>query len=142
MHLNEYGEIAKDEINRANELRKKNGIEISNCVIMPNHVHFIVKIVGTRLAVSASPQYEAFSKPVSGSLSSVVRSYKAAVTKRIRDVCGGHGKPCPYEIWQGRFYEHIIRNEDDYAKIAEYIENNPAKWQEDRFYYSLDQQEK
>lgn len=55
------------------------------------------------------------------------------------DICGGHGKPCPYDIWQGRFYDHIIRNEDDCLKIAEYITNNPAKWQEDRFYYNSNQ---
>ncbi len=142
MICNEYGRIAAEEIVRTNELRKAADISISQYVIMPNHVHFIVEFVGTRLAVSDAPRYEEFAKPVSESLSSVVRSYKAAVTKHIREACGGHGKPCPYEIWQGRFYDHIIRNEDDYLKISEYIANNPAKWQEDRFYYNSDQQEK
>ncbi|MEZ4632172.1 MAG: hypothetical protein R2880_15930 [Deinococcales bacterium] len=36
--------------------------------------------------------------------------------------------------WQPRFYDHIIRNEDEYQKIANYIEHNVAKWREDRFY--------
>ena len=37
-------------------------------------------------------------------------------------------------IWQKSFHEHIIRNEQDYREIWAYIENNPAKWAEDRYY--------
>ncbi|WP_262966364.1 transposase [Methylobacter psychrophilus] len=39
--------------------------------------------------------------------------------------------------WQPRFHEHVIRNEEDYLKIAEYIQNNPRKWQEDKYYASI-----
>ncbi len=38
--------------------------------------------------------------------------------------------------WQPRFHEHVIRNEEDYLKIAEYIQDNPRKWQEDKYYAS------
>ena len=38
-------------------------------------------------------------------------------------------------FWQRNYYEHIIRNEESYNKIVEYIENNPKKWDEDKFYY-------
>ena len=31
-------------------------------------------------------------------------------------------------IWQSRYYDHIIRNEIDYNETVEYIENNPLKW--------------
>ncbi|UOA08691.1 transposase [Methylobacter sp. S3L5C] len=39
-------------------------------------------------------------------------------------------------FWQPRFIEHVIRNEEDYLKIAEYIQNNPRKWQVDKYYAS------
>ncbi|MBQ8171959.1 MAG: hypothetical protein IJZ95_08230 [Oscillospiraceae bacterium] len=134
MVYSDLGKIAVEEIEHTNIQRRKDDIFISNYVVMPNHVHFIVNIVGTRLAVSTKPQFEAFSKPTAKSLSSVIRSYKSAVTKRIRETAGGHGKPCPYVIWQSRYYEHIIRNEDDFLKISEYIVSNPYRWEEDRFY--------
>ena len=37
-------------------------------------------------------------------------------------------KKCGYPIWQKGFYDHVIRNQNDYDEICEYIENNPAKW--------------
>jgi REP element-mobilizing transposase RayT len=40
------------------------------------------------------------------------------------------------KLWQRNFYEHIIRNEKEYFKIVEYIENNVEKWEEDKFYYT------
>ncbi len=56
-------------------------------------------------------------------VSRVVQQLKGVVTKQI-----GH---C---IWQKLFHDHVIRNEKDYSKIWEYIDNNPARWQEDCFY--------
>lgn len=136
MVYTDCGKIAVEEIHHTNQQREKDNIFISDYVIMPNHVHMIVNIVGTRLAVSVQPQFEAFSKPTKKSLSSVIRSYKSAVTNRIHRIeADGHGKPCPYiKVWQGRYYDHIIRDEQDFYKISEYIENNPSKWEEDRFY--------
>ncbi len=37
-------------------------------------------------------------------------------------------------LWQKSYHEHVIRNENDYREIWEYIEANPAKWAEDRYY--------
>jgi len=37
------------------------------------------------------------------------------------------------KLWQRNYYEHIIRDEDDYFRIVEYIENNPLKWNEDQY---------
>ncbi len=37
-------------------------------------------------------------------------------------------------LWQKSFHEHVIRNENDCREIWEYVENNPAKWAEDRYY--------
>lgn len=38
------------------------------------------------------------------------------------------------KLWQRNYYEHIIRNEKSYRTISEYIINNPAKWQDDKYY--------
>ena len=38
------------------------------------------------------------------------------------------------KIWQRNFYEHIIRNDEAYKRIPDYIMNNPAKWKDDKFY--------
>ena len=37
-------------------------------------------------------------------------------------------------IWHRNYHDHIIRNQKAYIKIAEYIENNPFTWKDDRFY--------
>ncbi|MCL2861719.1 MAG: hypothetical protein FWE22_04845 [Firmicutes bacterium] len=37
-------------------------------------------------------------------------------------------------IWHKSFYDHNIRDEDDYSKVWEYIDTNPDKWKEDKYY--------
>lgn len=39
------------------------------------------------------------------------------------------------KIWQRSFYDHVIRNEQDYLEIWKYIDENPVKWELDQFYY-------
>lgn len=63
--------------------------------------------------------------PKSGSVSRVIGSYKSAVTKHAHRL--GH----EFE-WQTRFYDHIIRNENDYFRIQNYIKNNPHNWDNDK----------
>ncbi len=61
------------------------------------------------------------------SVSSIVGSYKSAVTR--------HAHRLGFEFaWQTRFYDHIIRNDKSFKKISNYIINNPSNWQEDKFY--------
>jgi REP element-mobilizing transposase RayT len=57
-----------------------------------------------------------------------VRGYKSAVTKQI------HGLGFADNIWQRNYYEHIIRNEQSYQTIYDYIIHNPSKWEDDKFY--------
>ena len=47
--------------------------------------------------------------------------------KRINETRQLPGIP----VWQRNYYEHVIRNEDDYRQIAEYIADNPRRWEED-----------
>ena len=38
------------------------------------------------------------------------------------------------QLWQRSYHEHVIRNEQDYLEIWNYIDGNPAKWSEDQYY--------
>ena len=61
------------------------------------------------------------------SLSSIVGGYKSAVTK--------HANRLELKFkWQTLFYEHIIRNKKSFDNITRYINNNPAKWKQDKFF--------
>ncbi|MFK7797473.1 MAG: transposase, partial [Aureispira sp.] len=58
-------------------------------------------------------------------VSSIIGSYKSAVTRHVRRL--------GYEFaWQPRFWDHIIRNENAYHRISQYIINNPQKWEDDK----------
>lgn len=59
------------------------------------------------------------------SVSSFVSGFKSSVTSKSRKISN------KYKIWQPKFYDHIIRNEDEYYKIKNYIETNPLKWNKD-----------
>jgi putative transposase len=113
-------------------------ISMDAFVVMPNHIHGIIFIVddfsvGTRHAVSL-PQTtaETFSHPVVGSVSTIVRSYKSAVTNQINRV-----RKISEPIWQGRFYDHIVRTETSLNRLRQYIVHNPALWEQDK-HYSID----
>ncbi|MCK5119821.1 MAG: transposase [Candidatus Latescibacteria bacterium] len=112
------------------------GVAIDGFQIMPNHIHGIVVIVtdgrGTaycRGTACRAPtaSVEQFGKPVSGSLSTIVRSFKSAVTKRINETRNAHDA----KLWQRNYYEHIIRDENELNRIREYIVNNPMNWESD-----------
>ncbi|TFI51272.1 transposase [Mastigocladus laminosus UU774] len=102
-------------------------------VIMPNHVHGIVVIdrppdVETRYIASLQPTDESnkFGSLKSGSLQSIIHSYKSAVTRWC------HKNGYDHFCWQSRFYDHIIRADASLDCIREYIINNPTKWEEDK----------
>jgi putative transposase len=67
-----------------------------------------------------------------GSLPTIMRSYKSAVTKAINENC-----PELHFAWHRNYYEHVIRSERTRAVITEYIQSNPYKWKEDRFYTEM-----
>ncbi len=72
-------------------------------------------------------QVEKFGKPVIGSIPTIIRSYKSAVTKRINENRGCHRAG----VWQRNYYEHVIRGEIELNRIREYIVNNPLSWELD-----------
>mgnify|MGYP000951584987 CR=1 FL=1 len=115
-------------------------VELGAFVVMPNHVHGILILTGndndndndnveTLHATSLRHKNEQMAKisPKSGSVSTIIRSYKSAVTK--------HAHRLGFEFaWQTRFYDHIIRNDASFQTINNYIINNPVNWQEDKLY--------
>ena len=117
MELSEIGKIVETEI--AQIPRIFNGIHIPCHVVMPNHVHMIIVVDKTYDGGSRDggrPQ-------VAPTVSRLIKQWKGVITKRIG-----------FSPWQRSFHDHIIRNEMDYERIAEYIENNPANWESDCFF--------
>lgn len=129
MVLNEFGKIVKTEWLKTAEMR--NNIEIDEFVVMPNHIHGILNIVscgGTMHRAPTTPQFESFGKPVPGSIPTIVRGFKSTVTKQINVMRNAPGT----SVWQGNYYEHVIRNETALNRIRNYIICNPSKWQTDK----------
>ncbi len=124
--MNEFGQVVQEEWLKTAELRPD--VELGTAVVMPNHFHGIIVINDDcRGTARRAPTVSRFGKPVAGALSTIIRSYKSAVTKRINEIRRTPGMA----VWQPNYYEHIIRNEDDLKKIHDYILYNPAKWTED-----------
>ena len=104
-------------------------------VIMPNHIHLIVVVkdiedvraIEFRLRRNISPLRER------SALSKIIGYIKMNVSKKIHKQFGDA------VVWQRGFHDHIIRNREDYEKIAKYIYENPIRWQYDCFYVSDEQ---
>ena len=94
---------------------------IGHYVIMPNHVHMILHIP-TRNCTDG-PMWS--SAPTEANVLDFVRTWKTLITKELGQ-----------SIWQRSSYDRMIRSEQEYAEIAEYIMGNPGKWAEDKYFSS------
>jgi putative transposase len=124
IHLSKLGEIARQELEQLSV--KFSRIHLDVFVIMPNHIHVLITISASDAAIQIA-NAEAFSHPVSGSIPTVVRTYKSAVTRRAamrRD------NPIS-ELWQRNYYEHVVRTEKEKEQIYAYIVSNPIQWDSD-----------
>jgi len=124
MLLNAQGEIVKAEWLRTPEIRRE--VELDGFMVMPNHLHGIVVVSGSRGARPCAPtRGHLFRRP--RSLGSLIAGFKSASTKRInalRDTCGAH-------IWQRNYHDRIVRNRRELCAIRRYVRRNPAQWAED-----------
>ena len=91
-------------------------------IIMPNHIHGIIFIVG---AIHELPLQKYRRKML---LPKVIGYFKMNTAKQFNQILNRTGQP----FWQRNYYEHIIRNEKELNRIREYIQNNPLKWELDR----------
>lgn len=105
-------------------------IELDTFSVMPNHIHGILVLVDDAAKSSNLPAQERFGKPVAGSLPTIVRLYKAAVSRRINELRSAPGVP----IWQRNYYEHIIRNDESLNRIRTYIDTNLLRWETDQLH--------
>ena len=125
MELNEWGRVAADCMEQIPNHFP--GVTISAFVVMPNHVHALMHIddlpTGDGRGVACYAPTERPIGPSSGSLGAIIRSFKSAVTKRIRDAGGFDGM-----LWQRNYYERIVRTSDECDRIRTYIADNPRNW--------------
>ena len=99
-------------------------IAIDRYVIMPNHIH-IVAVIPSSEAHPTFIESEPYNR---STLSNFVGYIKMNASKAIRQRYGD------IDVWQRGFYEHVIRNQEDYDMIAKYIDENPLRWALDRYY--------
>ena len=150
--LSEIGKWIETEWLKTFEIRKDMNLQMGEYVIMPNHFHAIITIGTNKYNIKTIDYFEIIDDcktvddainnvngdageniyknqfgPQSKNLASIIRGFKSTVTKYARI----HHIPF---AWQPGFYEHIIRNEESFQKITNYIANNPANWQDDKFF--------
>jgi putative transposase len=107
------------------------GVKADTFVVMPNHVHGILAIEErARRAVPLRDEgrFEAFRKAVPGSVPTIVRNYKAAVTKLTRGTTGNRAM----QVWQSNYFERVLRNGEELANASRYIQENVAMWHLDK----------
>ena len=117
------------------------GVEVDALVVMPNHVHGIIMLVGA--GPRACPDNSGRSRGVVGqpqgvaptgtmSLPDVVHRFKSLTTARYRrGVLQDRWLPFPARLWQRNYYERVIRNDEELNAIRQYIADNPGRWEED-----------
>jgi REP element-mobilizing transposase RayT len=148
MHLSSIGVIA-DVL--WHEIKNHvTNVELDTFVVMPNHVHGILILnndgqindtgnveTGHALSLQSTPPstphppqtmgQKRFQNIGKNSISSIIGSYKSAVTKHA------HRMGSCFE-WQPRFHDHIIRDNKSFETIQTYIVENPAKWPDDKLF--------
>jgi putative transposase len=132
MQLNKLGWFVWQEWLKTPVIRPE--IEVGAYVVMPNHFHGIVVITTdpvngkTGNPTSGEGRTGAPRGPRQRSIGALVAGFKSAVTRRVNESCKSPGA----SLWQRNYYEHIIRNEAEYAAIVEYVATNPQKWDQDK----------
>ena len=86
-------------------------LSVDKYVIMPDHIHFLITVYGA----CECPETEQPER------TSVISRFVGTFKRFCNRECGEN-------IWQSRYYDHVIRNQQDYNEIWEYIDNNPRKW--------------
>jgi len=131
MALNYVGHIVKAEWLRTSKIRPN--VTLDEYVIMPNHLHGIIIITNDEIPVGAtswSPLQTDIQPPhgpAPHSLGAIVAGFKSAVTKQVNRILNTPGAP----LWHRNYYDHIIRNEEEWDKIRKYIQTNPSNWETD-----------
>lgn len=117
------------------------GVATGPFIVMPNHLHGIIEIASAPVgAIHELPRRELLRGELADSggaesriqrrnmlLPKIIGRFKMQTAKAINQSRATPGLP----VWQRNYYEHVIRDEADYVRIAEYIADNPRRWNED-----------
>lgn len=117
-HLTVYGKIVERYIMQISE--KFPEIKAEKYVVMPNHIHILLEINNEPFG-TGNP---------SPTVGKAIGWLKYQTTKQINLMKNTQGE----RVWQRSYYDHIIRNVQDYEEIWQYIDENPLKWKLDCFY--------
>ena len=103
-------------------------VDVQRYVIMPNHIHLLIRIIPDEDINMDGPSGRSVPtiKPSSSGvsvISGLIGTFKRFFSKQTGE-----------NIWQNRSYDHIVRNDTDYKNIWNYIDSNPGKWFEDKYY--------
>ena len=125
LSLSPLGRLAEEMIGTI-PLHRGKRVSIDTHIVMPNHLHLLISLLPLT-PTDNEPPYEMGSN--TSTIPAIVGSYKSAVTRHWRIYSG---ETAMQPIWQTSFHEHVVRNEESYWRIQEYIANNPLQWELDR----------
>ena len=117
-------------------------IQLDKYIVMPNHFHGIIVIVGATLVVAQNKNVRtntrAGTRPAPTPLPTVgdmVGGFKSITSHEYANgVKQNHWKPFNGKLWQRNYYEQIVRDETLLQRIREYIANNPCQWPHDELF--------
>ncbi len=118
LQLSEYGTCVQEALMYLENQQKNMQFHIS--VIMPNHVHILLTLCET---VGASHGASRMPRPTNQVIPMFVSSLKRFTNRKTG-----------VDLWQKSYHDHIIRNEQDFLQVWQYIDDNPAQWLEDCYY--------
>jgi REP element-mobilizing transposase RayT len=148
MHLSDLGQLANKywlEIEN-----KFPFVVLDHFVVMPNHIHGIINI--SRDAIyrvsSGAENTDAINQDAinrvstDGRIGGITGNNNPMLHQNLPRFVHWYKGRCTFEMrktytkfsWQPRYHEHVIRNEESYLKISEYIQNNPLRWLEDKYH--------
>ena len=131
IQLLSYGKIVDKYIRQLHDFYKS--IQVDRYVIMPDHVHILLTVLDDG-ASRTSPPTEC---DIGASRTSPPTKQHSAVSRFVSTLKRFCNKDYGYNIWQRHFYDHIIRDQDDYEEHLKYIHENPISW-----YYEQERTEK
>ncbi|HPF56283.1 MAG TPA: hypothetical protein PLV03_07065 [Clostridiales bacterium] len=108
-------------------------IEVDKFVLMPNHIHGIIVVKNAEPIEQKENDFTFKITERRGrrSLQGLIKDFKSVTTRYYKKRFNND-----FSLWQDSFYDEVIRDQEHYDNIWEYIEMNPIKWEEDEYYKS------
>lgn len=162
MVLNDFGEIAQQELLRTKDVRQN--VEIDSFVVMPNHVHFIIHIISDVVGrgklhlpddknndgklylpddENDNKEEGEFDSPLPAAASVPSSVMPHGTSQTVGAIVRGYKSAVTKQLntlgfsgklWQRNYFERIIFSSELYDRVVNYIDNNPVMWKEDKFY--------